>query len=162
MDRNMIMQVKENVNGRIQLVRYMYVHVKLCHLCILYDIFNFKNMWTKQGRATGNKRDVLFQFSFSFLCIMAERQKVKSLSRVQLFATPWTVAYQAPLSMGFSRQQHWSGFPFPSKREGRENMLSQNRSPCKEFANEGQMCARMSSRQRILFFLILQIVVKYI
>ena len=113
MDRNMIMQVKENVNGRIQLVRYMYVHVKLCHLCIMYDIFNFKNMWTIQGRATGNKRDVLFQFSFSFLCIMAERQNVKSLSRVQLFATPWTVAYEAPLSMEFSRQQYWSGLPFP-------------------------------------------------
>ena len=40
--------------------------------------------------------------------------KVKSLSRVQLFATPWTVAYQAPLSMGFSRQEYWSGLPFPS------------------------------------------------
>ena len=40
--------------------------------------------------------------------------KVKLLSRVQLFATPWTVAYQAPLSMGFSRQEYWSGLPFPS------------------------------------------------
>ena len=40
--------------------------------------------------------------------------KVKSLSRVQLFATPWTVAHQAPLSMGFSRQEYWSGLPFPS------------------------------------------------
>ena len=40
--------------------------------------------------------------------------KVKSLSRVRLFATPWTVAYQAPLSMGFSRQGYWSGLPFPS------------------------------------------------
>ena len=40
--------------------------------------------------------------------------KVKSLSRVQLFVTPWTVAYQAPLSMGFSRQQYWSRLPFPS------------------------------------------------
>ena len=40
--------------------------------------------------------------------------KVKSLSCVQLFATPWTVAYQAPLSMGFSRQEYWSGLPFPS------------------------------------------------
>ena len=40
--------------------------------------------------------------------------KVKSLSPVQLFATPWTVAYQAPLSMGFSRQEYWSGLPFPS------------------------------------------------
>ena len=39
--------------------------------------------------------------------------KVKSLSRVRLFATPWTVAYQAPPSMGFSRQECWSGLPFP-------------------------------------------------
>ena len=40
--------------------------------------------------------------------------KVKSLSRVGLFATPWTVAYQAPLSMRLSRQEYWSGSPFPS------------------------------------------------
>ena len=40
--------------------------------------------------------------------------KVKSLSRVRLFATGWTVAYQAPPSMGFSRQECWSGLPFPS------------------------------------------------
>ena len=39
--------------------------------------------------------------------------KVKSLSRVRLFATPWTAAYHAPLSMGFSRQEYWSGLPFP-------------------------------------------------
>ena len=39
---------------------------------------------------------------------------VKSLSRVQLFVTPWTVAYQEPPSMGFSRQEYWSGLPFPS------------------------------------------------
>ena len=39
---------------------------------------------------------------------------MKSLSRVRLFATPWTVAYQAALSMGFSRQECWSGLPFPS------------------------------------------------
>ena len=42
------------------------------------------------------------------------RERVKSLSRVQLFATPWTVACQAPLSMGFSRQESWSGLSFPS------------------------------------------------
>ena len=40
--------------------------------------------------------------------------RVKSLSRVLLFATPWTAAYQAPPSMGFSRQECWSGLPFPS------------------------------------------------
>ena len=39
---------------------------------------------------------------------------MKSLSRVRLFATSWTVAYQAPLSMEFSRQECWSGLPFPS------------------------------------------------
>ena len=39
---------------------------------------------------------------------------MKSLSHVRLFATPWTVAYQAPPSMGFSRQEYWSGLPFPS------------------------------------------------
>ena len=39
---------------------------------------------------------------------------MKLLSRVQLFATPWTVAYEAPPSMGFSRQECWSGLPFPS------------------------------------------------
>jgi hypothetical protein len=40
--------------------------------------------------------------------------KVSSLSRVRLFVTPWTAAYQAPPSMGFSRQEYWSGVPFPS------------------------------------------------
>ena len=40
--------------------------------------------------------------------------KVKSLSRVRLFVTPWTIDYEAPLTMGFSRQEYWSGLPFPS------------------------------------------------
>ena len=40
--------------------------------------------------------------------------KVKRLSRVRLLATPWTAAYQAPQSMGFSRQEYWSGLPLPS------------------------------------------------
>ena len=39
---------------------------------------------------------------------------MKSLSRVRLFVTPWTVAYQAPPSLGFSRQEYWSGLSFPS------------------------------------------------
>ena len=39
---------------------------------------------------------------------------VKLLSHIRLFATPWTVAYQAPLSMGFSTHEYWSGLPFPS------------------------------------------------
>ena len=40
--------------------------------------------------------------------------KVRVLSRVRLFVTPWTVAHQAPPSMEFSRQEYWSGLPFPS------------------------------------------------
>ena len=40
--------------------------------------------------------------------------EVESLSHVRLFVTLWTVAHQAPLSMGFSRQEYWSGLPFPS------------------------------------------------
>ena len=49
------------------------------------------------------------QAPFNFLAA------VKSLCRVQLFMTLWAVAYQAPLSMGFSRQEYWSGLPFPSQ-----------------------------------------------
>ena len=45
--------------------------------------------------------------------------KVKSLSRVRPSATPWTAAFQAPLSMGFSRQEYWSGVPLPSLISGK-------------------------------------------
>ena len=51
---------------------------------------------------------------FSYLLLPGSRSEVKSLSRVQLFATPWTVAHQAPPSMGFFRQEYWSGLLFPS------------------------------------------------
>ena len=46
--------------------------------------------------------------------LASDRREVKLLSRVWLFATPWTVVYKAPLSMEFSRQEYWSGLPFPS------------------------------------------------
>ena len=54
--------------------------------------------------------------------------KVKSLSRVLLFVTPWTVAPQAPLSMGFSRQEYWRGWGFPSPGN-RPNPRIEPRSP---------------------------------
>ena len=48
---------------------------------------------------------------------------MKSLSRVRLLATPWTAAYQAPPSMGFSRQEYWSGVPLPGGvQSGRANL----------------------------------------
>ena len=46
--------------------------------------------------------------------LQIKKVKVKSLSRVRLFVTSWTVAYQAPPSMEFSRQEYWSRLPFPS------------------------------------------------
>ena len=51
--------------------------------------------------------------AISFSSAWKWKVKVKSLSHVWLFETPWTEAYQAPLSMGFSRQEYWSGLPLP-------------------------------------------------
>ena len=45
---------------------------------------------------------------------LKKKKKMKSLSRVQLFVTPWTVGHQAPLSVRFSRQEYWRGLQFPS------------------------------------------------
>ena len=53
--------------------------------------------------------------AISFSSALKWKVKVKSLSHVWLFATPWTAAYQAPPSMGFSRQEYWSGVPSPPK-----------------------------------------------
>ena len=61
--------------------------------------------WDSPGKNTG------VGCHFFLQCV-----KVKSLSRVRLFATPWTAAYQVPPSMGFSRQEYWSGSPVPSPR----------------------------------------------
>ena len=51
---------------------------------------------------------------FNLCCGMKMKVKVKLLSYVRLSATPWTIAYQAPPSVGFSRQEYWSELPFPS------------------------------------------------
>ena len=52
--------------------------------------------------------------AISFSNVWKWKVKVKSLSRVWLFTTAWTKAYQAPSSMGFSRQEYWTGLPWPS------------------------------------------------
>ena len=73
----------------------------------LSHVWLFVTPWTIAHQAS-----VSITISQSFkLC---ESVKVKSLSRIWFFVTPWTVAYQAPLSMRFSRQEYWSGLPFPS------------------------------------------------
>ena len=53
--------------------------------------------------------------------------KCQSVSRVGLFATPWTAAHQAPLSMGFSRQEYWSGVPLPSPKINPKDVEKQNK-----------------------------------
>ena len=72
--------------------------------------------WNLHSLHLTNSEAGLSRFSDlpKFIWVSTWKVKVKSLSRVQLFATPWTVAHQAPLSMGFSRQEYWSGLPFPS------------------------------------------------
>ena len=71
--------------------------------------------WDSPGKNTGVGCHFLLQ------CV-----KVKSLSRVQLLATPWTAAYQAPPPMGFSRQEYCSGVPLPSQLDG----TSGKETPC--------------------------------
>ena len=63
--------------------------------------------WDSPGKNTGVGCHFLLQ-------CMKGKVKVKSLSRVRLLVTPWTATYQAPLSMGFSRQEYWGGVPLPS------------------------------------------------
>ena len=71
---------------------------------------------SSKKQESSRKKEICFCFIYCDKCFdcVAKVDKVKLLSRVQLFVTPWTVAYQAPLSMGFSRQEYWSGLPFPS------------------------------------------------
>ena len=60
--------------------------------------------------------------AISFSSAWKWKVKVKSHSRVQLLGTPWTAAYQAPLSMGFSSQEYWSGLPLPSPMKSATNV----------------------------------------
>ena len=84
---------------------------QLWRACNLHDDHNFP---VQLGRFEGHHHPIL--------CVR------ESLSCVWLFATPWTVVYQAPLSMEFSRQEYWSGLPFPSPG-GLPNWGSKPRSP---------------------------------
>ena len=78
--------------------------------------------WDFPGKSTGvGCHCLLWRYLLAFSNC---GKKVKSLSRVWLFATPWTEAYQVPPSMGFSRQEHWSGLPFPSPNYGKQSYFS--------------------------------------
>ena len=94
-------------------------------LCFLIHQRNCKNSWiynhTNSLKPLPNKQiDVLNSTIFLFTTLRTllspycDCSEAKLLSRVRLFATAWTVARQAPLSMGFSSQEYWNGLPFPS------------------------------------------------
>ena len=61
--------------------------------------------------------------AISFSNVWKWKVKVKSLSCVRLLATPWIAAYQAPPSMGFSKQEYWSGVPLPSPKSNHTNVI---------------------------------------
>ena len=72
-------------------------------------LLNTQNM-IDDGNSVSFQLECIFKSVHVCMCVCM----LSHLSRVQLFVTPWTVAFQAPLSMGFSRQEYWSGLPFPS------------------------------------------------
>ena len=91
-----------------------------CHVPLPME-FECVAMPTSMGSSQPRNQTQVSHIAGGLFTIWATREalerpwsEVKSLSRVQLFATPWTVAHQAPPSMGFSRQEYWSGLPFPS------------------------------------------------
>ena len=75
------------------------------------DAFPSKPLGKPRIPKKGNAKECS---NYRTIALISQDSKVKLLSHVQVFATPWTVAYQAPPSMGFSRQEYWSGLPFPS------------------------------------------------
>ena len=114
---------------------YVYIHKYIC-LCIYIQIYIYRNAYAAvavkslqscpilcdpiDGSPPGSAVPGILQartqewVAISFSNAWKWKVKVKSLSRVRLLATPQTAAYQAPPSMGFSRQEYWSGVPLPS------------------------------------------------
>ena len=80
--------------------------------------------------------------------------KVKSLSRVWLLASPWTAAYQAPLSMEFSRQEYWSGVPLPSLSKYYLDIKKNKILPFVRMKLEGIMQSEMSQKEKYHIFLL--------
>ena len=82
-----------------------------CLYCLLLLLSRFSDSVRPQGFS---RLRILEWVAISFSSAWKWKVKVKSLSCVRLLATPWTAAHQAPPSMGFSRQEYWSGVPLPS------------------------------------------------
>ena len=89
-----------------------YQRKQIFALRLLFNsIFIFQNKIEYNSQC---RRDTCVELSFHIQLGCFTYVKMKLLSHVRLFATPWMVACQAPWSMGFSRQEYWNGLPFPS------------------------------------------------
>ena len=111
---------------RIYKAGYMSLYIKVSPTSLLDNHMGSLVRMQTQGLAAGllnqspceqNLEICIFNWlsrRFFYQLVYEKKVKVKLLGHVQLFATPWTVAYQAPQSMEFSRQEYWSGLPFPS------------------------------------------------
>ena len=87
---------------------------------------------------------------------------MKPFSRVQLLATPWTAAYQAPPSMGFSRQEYWSGVPLPSPKQHWTKLIRQQPPLVQQFVNYVQrVSVQTVSANSQGLYQIFNILVKY-
>ena len=78
---------------------------------------NLEKETTRKSRdkfALFTLENIVYHFKITFPIAFAMLLLLSHFCHVQLCATPWTAAYQASLSMGFSRQEHWSGLPLPS------------------------------------------------
>ena len=102
----------------------MYVKVKVAQLCptlcnpmdyTVHGILQARILeWGSFSLLQGIFPTQVSRIGGGFFTSLNKWKWVKSLSRVWLFVIPWTVVYQVSLSMGFSRQEYWSGVPFPS------------------------------------------------
>ena len=95
------------LKGRETNQRYSYTEIKL-------EILNFRWTMTVKNNTTHNTILILTTMILSICTSLTTAVKRYLRKHVQLSATPWTVAHQASLSMGFSRQEYWSRLPFPS------------------------------------------------
>ena len=87
---------------------YMYVRIRVYTLCIYICMWIICHIFPHY---------YMCAYVYMYPCVYIYHIRVcaQSLSYVQLFATPWTVARQAPLSLEFSRQEYWRGLPFPTQ-----------------------------------------------
>ena len=97
-----------NIYLNSQLYRYFLVFKLACELCVHWLFSTHDIPWEKTWATKTTFDLVIADQNFHTQLL------VESLSRFRLFATSWTVACQAPLPIGFSRQEYWSGLPFPS------------------------------------------------